>query len=123
MPDIIPRRQSRSSEVSNALLAQRLGNVIVGPTVVRLSRPAGDQHFRRAGFRGIGVEALALLVTFGLAELVGTQLAVGRTVGRNRTDRAPGYHGGRFCQTRQAVGGVPRRPLGARVQILDSLLR
>src|ERR1700722_4014842 len=59
------------------LLAQRPGDVIVGPAVIRLSRPARDQHFRRAGFRRVGRQALALLEAFCLAEPVGAGLAVG----------------------------------------------
>ena len=84
MPDIIPTRQSRVTgrQTLTRLLAQRTGDVIVGPAIVRLSRPAGDQHFGRAGFRRIGRQALALLVALGLAEFVGTRLAVGRAVGR-----------------------------------------
>ena len=57
--------RGRTPQPDPALLAQRAGNVIVGPAVVRFSRPAGDQHLRRAGFRGIGVEALALLEALG----------------------------------------------------------
>src|ERR1700712_2891940 len=51
MPDIIPTRQSRSgllarggSLAAATLLAQCAGNVVVGPAIVRLSRPAGNQH-------------------------------------------------------------------------------
>src|SRR6266851_6971332 len=102
MPDIIPTRQSRLGRATlhqrysgAALLAQRTGNVIVSPAVHRFSYPARDQHFRGASFRGIGVQALALFETFGLAELVGTELAVRRAVCRNRTYHASRHHGGR----------------------------
>src|SRR5229473_5205517 len=103
MPDIIPRRQScperagRQSDTGPtdpALLTQRTGHVIIGPAIVRFSGPARDQHFCRAGLRRIAIEALALLETFDLAEPIGAGLAVRRAVGRNRTDRAPGHHGG-----------------------------
>src|ERR1700733_3360762 len=94
MPDIIPTRQLLTAPPA-LLLAQRAGDVVVGAAVVRLSRPAGDQHLRRAGFRRIGVEALALLVPLGLEELFGTGLAVRRAVGRSRTDHAPRNHRGR----------------------------
>src|SRR6202165_445659 len=111
MPDIIPTRQSRSGQAGAcipALLTQRTGNVIVSPAVVWFSRPAGNQDFRRAGLRGIGGKALALLESFGLAELVGAKLAVRRAVGRNRTYHAPGHHRGWLGQTRQTVGSVLR---------------
>ena len=60
----------------------------------------------RAGFRGIGVEALALFETFGLAEFIGAELAVRRAIRRNRTYHAPRHHGGRLGQPRQAVARV-----------------
>ena len=66
----------------SGLLAQRPGDVIVGPAVVRLSCPAGDQNLGGAGCGRIAVEALALFVAFALAERVGAELAVRRAVGR-----------------------------------------
>src|SRR4051812_32232132 len=114
MPDIIPTTQSRLARATlhqpdspiPALLAQRTGDVIVGPAVVRFSYPARDQYFGGAGFRGIGVEALSLLETFGLAELIGAELAVRRAVCRNGTYHAPRDHGGRLGQARQRLARI-----------------
>src|SRR5205085_1525410 len=71
----------------------------------------------------IRVEALAFLEAFGLAELIGTELAVRGAVCRNRADHSPAYHRGRLGQTRQTVGGVLCRIAGTPVQILNGLLR
>src|SRR5450755_1327929 len=125
MPDIISTRQPRLTQTPNArarfrqLLAQRAGHVIVGPAIVRLSRPAGDQHFRRTGFRRIGVKALAFLETLALAEFVGTKLAVRRAIRGNGAYHAPRHHGGWPGQARQRVASIFR----ARVQIVDGLTR
>jgi hypothetical protein len=103
------------------LLAQRAGDVTIGPAIVRLSGPAGDQDFRGAGFRGIGGEALALLISLTLAELVGSRLTVRRTVCRSRTYHAPGHDRRWPGQSRQRIGGILGRILGARIPIVDGL--
>src|SRR3954453_4770058 len=59
-----------------ALLAQRAGDVIVSAAIVRLSRSAGDQYFRRAGLGSIDIEAPALLESLCLTKLISTKLAV-----------------------------------------------
>src|SRR6476646_1034508 len=123
MPDIIPTRQSqratpvRASARSRPLLAQGPGNIIVLPAVIGFAGTAGYQHFRGAGFRGIGVETVSLFETLALTELVGTQLAVRRAVCRNRAYHAPRYHGGRPGEARQGLACL----LGACVQIVDGL--
>src|SRR4051794_4997067 len=101
MPDIIPNRQRRGAR--NWLLAKRAADVVIGAAVVGLSRPPGDQDFGGAGLGGIAVEAFALLETFGLAELIGSQPAIRRAVGGNGTNHAPAHHGRRLRQTRQTV--------------------
>src|SRR5579864_6576215 len=75
------------------LLAQRCGDIGIGAAIVRLALATGDQDFGRALFGGIGVEALALAIAFGLAELVGRRLAVRRTIARCRTRGSPRHHG------------------------------
>src|SRR6266849_2080675 len=107
----------RASARSRRLLAQGTGNVIVPPAIIRLTRPAGNQHFRGAGFRGIGVEAVSLLEALALTELIGTELAVRRAVCRNRAYHAPRYHGGWLGQARQGLACL----FCACVQIVDGL--
>lgn len=60
MPDIIPTRQSRLWP-SRRLLAQRVGDEIVGPAIVRLAGPTGDQNFSRTAFHQSMVRLLPSL--------------------------------------------------------------
>src|SRR5260221_9065821 len=115
MPDIIPSWQSglceglafrRWSGPDRALLAQRAGHVIFGFAVARLALAAGDEHLWRTFFGRIGVEALAFLVAFALAELVGARLAVRRAVGGHHTGSAPGDHQRRPRHVRQAFASI-----------------
>src|SRR6185437_470083 len=71
------------------LLAQRGGDVGVRAAIVRLALTAWDQDFCRALFGGVGVEALALTKPPGLAELIGSRLAVGRAVRACRAYDSP----------------------------------
>src|ERR1700731_1785585 len=82
-----------------ALLTQRAGDEVVGSAILRLSWSAGNQYFRRTSFRGIGIEALALLEALGQAELVGAGLAVRGAVGGNWAYHPSRHHRGRLCQS------------------------
>src|SRR4051812_39608970 len=74
------------------LLAQRPGHVIFGLAVARLALAAGDVHFRRALFGGVGIDALAFLVALALAQLVGAGLAVRSAVGGDGAGGASLHH-------------------------------
>src|SRR5579871_6702810 len=110
-----PARRQRPAP---PLLAQGRGDVIVGAAIVRLALAAGDQHLRRTGLGGIGVEALALFVALALTQPVGGGLAVWRAVGAGRTECSSRNHRA-GVQTRQRIARI----LGARVEIVEGLAR
>src|SRR5205085_9152363 len=88
--EVLLRAAHRRSFVARAqaitsVLAQRAGHESIGAAVVRFALPARNQNLGRAFLGRVGVQALAFLVALALAELVGGLLAVGRTVGRDRT--------------------------------------
>src|SRR5580704_10441963 len=91
-----------------ALLTQRTGDVVFGTAVARLTFVTRQVDLGRALLGGVGIEALALLETLGLTELVGAGLAIRRAVGRDRTSHPSGHHRGWLGQTRQAVAGIFR---------------
>src|ERR1700733_3133779 len=109
------------SQNNAALLAQCAGDEIIGPAVVRLARPARDQHFCRTGFHRIRRQAFAFLEALGLTELVGCRLAIGCAVGRHRTFDAALGHGRRRGEARQALTPILGRVFGAGVEIVECL--